>query len=114
MYASIITWTFKPGTDPQRVRDGAKALETTMRQVVGLRSYYLARTGDDTYASILLYDTREHAEAGLATLTPAARQQLGEIIANMERQSGEVEAQLDFGASPGPPPGSLGSQGAGR
>lgn len=101
MYASIVTWTFKPGTESPKVRDGAKALVPTMRHIVGLRRYYLVRTGDATYATILLYDTREHAEAGLAALTPAARQQFGVVIANMERQSGEVEAELDFGSRPG-------------
>lgn len=96
MYASIITWTFKPGTEGQKIRASAKALEPTMRQIEGLQHYYLLRTGDVTYATVLLYDSREHAEVGLATLTPAARHQLGDIIENMGRQSGEVEAELDL------------------
>lgn len=94
MYASIVTWTFQPGTPDQRIRDAVQALQPAIRQIAGLRQYHLVHAGEATYVSVILYDSEQRARAGFETLLPAAQQQLGSIVANIQRQNGEVVSGL--------------------
>jgi quinol monooxygenase YgiN len=90
MYVSSMLWRFKPGTR-DRVR---KAIQDqvlpAVRQVEGLRHWYVAPVEEDSWVSVLLYDSQTQAEAGLSSLTPIARQAMGDELEGTQRHAGEI------------------------
>jgi quinol monooxygenase YgiN len=96
MYVSSMLWRFKPGTR-DRVRKAIQdQILPAVRQVEGLRHWYVAPVEEDNWVSVLLYDSQAQAEVGLSSLTPIARQAMGDALESTERHAGEIvfEAHL--------------------
>jgi hypothetical protein len=90
MYVSSMLWRFKPGTR-DRVRQAVQnQILPAVRQVPGLRHWYVAPVEDDSWISVLLYDSQTEAETGLSTLVPIAREAIGDALESTERHAGEV------------------------
>jgi hypothetical protein len=90
MYVSSMLWKFKPGSH-DHVRTAIQdQLLPVVRQVEGLRHWYVVPVGGDTWLTVLLYDSQAQAEAGLSSLTPIAREALGDALESMDRHAGET------------------------
>ncbi|HET8627459.1 MAG TPA: antibiotic biosynthesis monooxygenase [Thermomicrobiales bacterium] len=91
MFASVVAWTFKPGSADEVRRRNLDMLIPEVTRAPGFRQYYAIRSGPDAYVTVIFYDDRERAEAALQHLTPLIREQQGHLLAGMERYAGEVE-----------------------
>jgi hypothetical protein len=96
MFVSTIIWRFKPGTSNRVEGLNRERMVPTARGVAGLRDLYAVPLEGDTWLSMLVYDTSAHAEQGLATLVPVAREAFGESLLGTARRAGEAAIAEHF------------------
>ena len=97
MFVSYVQWRFAPGVR-ERVEGAIRdQIVPAARNVAGLRHMYAAKTGEDAWFSVLVYDSQVHAEQGLPALTAVIRGALGDSILSMERQAGDAIIDESFG-----------------
>jgi heme-degrading monooxygenase HmoA len=93
MYASAVVWTFKPGSEDEVRKINTDTLIPAVKSQAGFRAYYAIHTAADTFLTVSLYDTAEHAEAANGVLAPLVRQHQGHLMTGMQRYAGEVAAE---------------------
>ena len=90
MYGSIVAWRLKPGALAQDTADIRGTFVPALTQQPGFQRVSLLRTGEDALTSVIVYDTREHAEEAFPRLAALVRDTIGSLVEDMQRSAGEV------------------------
>jgi len=94
MYASVLEVTFKPSGAEPAVAAFKEQVAPAFKSVEGFRHYYGVQTGPDMAVTMLIFDTQEHAEAGVQRLLPLVQEAMGSHIARMDRRWGELVVNI--------------------
>lgn len=91
MYASVVIWSFVPGTLDDVSGYTEDLLAPVLRAQPGFRQYFVIRSSADAHVSVILHDTRDQAEAGFREILPLLRARHGHLVEGLARYAGDVE-----------------------
>src|SRR5690349_19848318 len=91
MYASVVIWSFTPGTIEDVSGFAQDTVAPALRAQPGFRQYFTVRSSADAHVCVILHDTQEQAEAGFRAILPLLRAHHGQVVEGMARYAGAVE-----------------------
>lgn len=90
MYAMATRWTFKAGSGEEVFGINRDEVFPALHAQPGYVRSVIIRTGNDSFLTVVCWETEDDAKRAFAALAPVVIRHLGHLVRGVERVSGTV------------------------